>query len=371
MSIPVSNPKANYEAHKDEINAAVARVLASGRYIGGEEVEAFEEEWAAFVGTRYAIGVGSGTDALTMVLRALGIGPGDDVIVPSFTCTATVAPIVLVGATPVFWDVDLRTRTLKRGGITKNTKAIIPVHLYGTLTNMDWLLDFAEINGLWVIEDACQAHGASDLLERQAGSFGIAGCFSHYPTKNLAGLGDGGSITTNNAQLAEKLRSMRQYGWDGNRDSQILAGQSRLDPIQAAILRVKLRYLKSENRVRRRIATHYNLEICQIDGWETCCSVPNFAHPYPAYHQYVLQVKERESVIQLLKKWGVETAVHYPVPVHRQTAYRGKYDLAPGFSNTSLLAKSVLSLPMYPELTDAEVEHVTESVVKAIKAVRG
>jgi len=367
MSIPVSNPKASYLAHKEEVDAAVTRVLDSGRYVGGEEVAAFEQAWADYVGVKHAVAVGSGTDALTLILRALEIGPGDEVIVPSWTCTATVAPIAMVGATPVFADVDRNTYTLMVGDveerITERTKAILPVHLYGLLAEVDALCELADFHGVHLIEDACQAHGARDSGGK-AGSFGIAAAFSHYPTKNLGALGDGGSITTNNGMLARRLRSLREYGWNNQRDAQYTTGQSRLDPVQAAVLRVKLPYLDQENARRRQIAAYYKT----LTDWSTLD--PFLAPRHPSwegadhvFHQYVVDAPRRAEMRARLTEVGIQTAIHYPVAVHHQRAYR--HDQKSYLHTTLALETSLLSVPMYPELTDAEVEQVGHALCNA------
>jgi len=369
--IPVSNPKANYLVHKEEIDDAIARVLDSGWYVGGEEVERFEREFARYLGVKHVVAVGSGTDALAITLRALEIGPGDEVIMPSWTCTPTAAAVALVGAKPVFVDIVEDTQTMNPAAIeevvTKNTKAVIPVHLYGTAADMDAIMDVASYYSLHVVEDACQAHGAfSNWLA--VGTIGIAGCFSFYPTKNLSALGDGGAIATNNDRLAEELRMMRNYGWDDERSAHRMCGQSRLDPIQAAVLRVKLKYLGDENERRIEIARHYSDVISTIAAYGFAgLRWPRNAPSRDIYvfHQYVVRVPNRDDVRAALKADGIETAIHYPVPVHKQPAY-ANYD-SWFLPITNQQAGTVMSIPMYPELTDSEVEFVAEHLKKAIE----
>lgn len=368
--IPVSNPKANYLAHKDEIDEAIARVLDNGWYVGGEEVERFEREFAQYLGVKHVVAVGSGTDALAIALRALGIGHGDEVIMPSWTCTPTAAAVALAGARPVFIDISDETQTLNpdliEEAITENTKAVIPVHLYGRAADMNAIMNIASYHALHVVEDACQAHGAMSGGKR-VGSFGIAGCFSFYPTKNLSAIGDGGAVVTNNDVLARELRLARNYGWDDNRSAGRIYGQSRLDPIQAAVLRVKLKYLDVENARRADIARFYGDAISSIGCGDIDLQLPHYnpGENSHVFHQYVVRVPNRDSVMASLLSDGIETAIHYPVPIHQQPAYAHYNGWFLPITNKQ--ADAVMSIPMYPELADHAVEFVAEHLKSAIE----
>jgi len=364
--IPVSNPRANYLAHKDEIDEAIARAVSSGRYIVGEETEAFEEEYAEFIGTQHCVAMSSGTSALEMLLRALEIGPGDEVVTVSHTATGTVAPIVMVGAKPVWADTSggLMSPQSAEKCITPRTKAILPVHLYGEACNMTRLKEIADFHGLYLIEDACQAHGARHN-GRRVGSWGIAGFFSHYPTKNLACLGDGGSITTDNKMLASKLREMRFYGWDKHKSTDIVCGQSRLSEIQAAVLRVKLKYLDEENARRRIIAKRYSSAFPKAlvgDREQVMWPLHGQVDETNVFHQYVLESTRRPRMMKLLKEAGIGVSIHYPHWVRQQSAY-GNYGHSRGVSSST-----VMSIPMYPELTNRQISSVIDEVNKAASA---
>jgi dTDP-4-amino-4,6-dideoxygalactose transaminase len=373
--IPVSNPHASYLAHKEEIDTAIYDVLDGRQYIGGDFVRWFENEFATYIGVNYAIGVASGTDALSMILRALGIGKGHEVITVSFTNTGTVAPIVLNGAKPRFVDIDLDTMTMEHLGIEKaineKTRAILPVHLYGQLAYIEILKDIAEMHGLHLIEDACQAHGARDATGKKAGSFGVAGAFSFYPTKNLGALGDGGCITTDNAFLAEELRRMRFYGWNESGNTHIICGQSRLDALQAAILSVKLRYLDHDNAVRRNIANYYTEMIGGGGnvGNELYPEVktPRHKQEEHVYHQYVIRHVCRDKIANILRVKGIGTAQHYHIPVAEQSAYVRYTADTDCLHATRKATQEILSLPIWPEMTDAEIEIVAKETVNAIK----
>ena len=365
--------KANYLAHKDEIDKAVHRVLDSGRYILGQEVAAFEQEFARYLGVHHAVGVGSGTDALHVALRACGIGPGDAVITVSHTAVATVAAIHLCGATPVLVDINPETYTLdpscleqaterlckgKRSGIRLRLKAIMPVHLYGHPADMDGILSIARRYGLYVIEDCAQSHGAT-YRGRKTGSWGDIAAFSFYPTKNLGGIGDGGMVVTNDSKLAKRAKLLREYGWEKRYVSECPGLNSRLDELQAAVLRVKLHYLEQENECRRRLAAMYDsaLKVTRL-RLPTCR--PEVRH---VYHQYVVRCEQRDALGKFLHEKGIGTLVHYPVPVHLQPAYR---DIAvpPGdLQNSEQAAAQVLSLPMYAELSPVQIHSVTEAIV--------
>jgi dTDP-4-amino-4,6-dideoxygalactose transaminase len=366
--IPQSNPKASYLAHKEEIDAAMAAVLEGGWYILGSQVNAFEKEFAAYVGVAHAFGVGSGTDALHLALRACGIGPGDAVLTVSHTAVATVAAIELAGATPVMVDVDALTFTLDPNHLEDTIRkhpelrcrAVIPVHLYGHPADMPAICKIAERYRLFVIEDCAQSHGAL-LHGKKTGNWGHVAAFSFYPTKNLGALGDGGAVVTNDAALADRARLLREYGWRERYVSQVPGINSRLDELQAAILRVKLRYLDQENAKRRQIAGRYG-EALRDTGLILPESRPEATH---VYHQYVVRAHDRDVLRRQLGEAGICTLVHYPVPIHLQPAYRHRLAGTDLLSTTEALANQILSLPMYPELSPAQVESVIQSAVSS------
>lgn len=363
-SVPQTDPKAGYVAQREMIDQAVRRVFDGGRYVLGPEVEAFEAEFAAFLGAGHAVGVASGTDAIILALRALGIGAGDRVATVSHTAVATVAAIEAVGAVPVLVDIDEQygmdpdslAAVLEETG--RPVRAVVPVHLYGQPAALSPLLELAARHGLAVIEDASQAHGAS-YDGKRVGTFGDIGVFSLYPTKNLGAVGDGGVAVTSNSGLAERLRGLRQYGWQDRYVSETPGFNSRLDELQAAILRVKLTALSAMNRRRLAVAEAYD---------EGLAGLP-VVRPRPrprtvsVYHQYVIQAEERDALRDALSARGIGTGIHYPVPVHLQPAYRGRLGLAPdGLPRTELAAGRILSLPMYPEISDDDVQYTIQSI---------
>ena len=360
-TIPLVDLKAQYASIKPEIDAAVARVLAETSFIMGPEVKAFDEEFAAWIGAPYAIGVSSGTDALHLVLRALGVGAGDEVITSAMSFVATAEAIVMAGATPVFVDIDPRTYNIDpariAAAITPRTKAIMPVHLYGQPADMDPILEIARARKLAVVEDAAQAHGAR-YKGRPVGTIGDAGCFSFYPGKNLGAYGDAGAITTTRTDLAEKLRMMRDHGRRSKYEHLIDGYGNRIDALQAAILRVKLRHLTSWTTARRRIAGEYAAALSAA-GIESAY-VPAWAEP--VWHLYVIRVKDREAVQSRLKAAGYESGVHYPIPLHRQPVYH-RLGYAPrSLPEAEGAADGVLSLPIYPEMPAGVVDDVVRAV---------
>ena len=372
-TIPFGDLRRQYESIKAELDEAAARVLASGWYILGPEVRAFEAEFAAFCGVGHAIGVGNGTEALYLALIALGVGAGDEVLSVANAADYEPLTILQASARPVFVDVDERTYTIEpellEAAITPRTKAIMPVHLYGRMADMAAIMAVAERHGLPVIEDCAQAHGAQLPLHssgfggRVAGSIGVCGCFSFYPSKNLGALGDGGMIVTNDAALAAKLRRLRMYGWEKRYYTVDSGGiNSRLDEIQAALLRVKLRHLAAWNNARRRIAQRYNQLLA-----DTGLLLPELpSDESHVFHLYVVQTQQRDRLQASLQQRGVETAIHYPLPAHLQPVYQGLAE--PGsLPVTEKLAGTVLSLPIYPELTDAEVDAVVAAVREALR----
>ena len=352
-----SNPTSGYLACKNEIDSAIKRVLESGWYILGGEVKTFEEEFAKYIGVDFGIGVNSGTDAIALALRAVEIGAGDEVITVSHTAVATVAAIEMTGAKAVMVDVEEDYYTLDpskiEAAITSRTKAIIPVHLYGQPADLDSIFKIAKKHNLRVIEDCAQAHGAV-YKNRRVGSFGDMACFSFYPTKNLGAIGDGGMVVTNNAELAERTTMIRQYGWKERYISQFAGLNSRLDELQAAILRVKLAHLDNDNAKRIRIAEMYNK---QFGGMDLILPKKrgNCTH---VYHLYVVRTKKRDEMLRYLKQKGIGAAIHYPLPVHLQPAYNQGQKLAV----TENLSKEILSLPMYPELSDSDVQIIIDAV---------
>jgi len=374
LPIAQADPRAGYLAHKGEIDAAVAETLSGGGYILGPMVERFEAGFAAAMGCRHAVGVGSGTDALCVALRACSVLPGDLVITVSHTAVATVAAIELVGARPVLVDIDPSTytldpdrleravRTLTRrpaGRDSARLKAIVPVHLYGHPADMPAIMDIAARYGLLVIEDCAQAHGAS-IRETGAGNWGHAAAYSFYPTKNLGALGDGGAVTAGDDRLAERARLIRQYGWQKERISRMAGMNSRLDELQAAILTVKLNHLEGENARRRRIAGMYDNRLESLDGIRLPAVRPDARH---VYHQYVIRAARRDELREHLRRDGVGTAVHYPVPVHRQPAYENRIMVeGGGLEQTERICGEILSLPMFPQMSDEQVARVGQSV---------
>lgn len=357
-----SNPKAQYQAHKREIDEALARVLDKGWYILGDEVAAFEREFAAYIGVSHAVGVGSGTEALHVALAACGVGRGDEVITVAHTAVATVSAIELTGATPVFVDIDPEFFTLAPAcladAVTPRTKAVIPVHLYGQPADIGPILAFAEKHGLRVIEDCAQSHGAL-YGEKRTGSLGDAGCFSFYPTKNLGALGDGGMVVTDRKDLADRMRLLREYGWAERYVSHVPGWNSRLDEVQAAVLRVKLRCLDADNARRREVADRYDAELrgtsLRLPRRRAGCT--------HVFHQYVARSSDRDRLLRSLKDRGVGALIHYPVPVHLQPAYQGRIAGGDRLPRTEAAAAEILSLPMYPELDRKELE----TVIRAVK----
>ncbi|TAN42031.1 MAG: DegT/DnrJ/EryC1/StrS family aminotransferase [Nitrospirae bacterium] len=360
-----SNPLSQYTSHKKEIDSAISRVLDKGWYILGDEVKAFEKEFADYIGVKYGVGVGNGTDALYLALKTCGIGQGDEVITVSHTAVATVSAVELAGATPVFVDIDPDYYTLDttkvEAAITKNTKAIIPVHIYGQPADMDAIITIARKYDLKVIEDCAQAHGAM-YKGRRVGSFGDMACFSFYPTKNLGAIGDGGMVVTNNEELSIKAKLLREYGWEERYVSKVKGWNTRLDEIQAAILRVKLKYLDSDNNSRRAIAKIYNEGMKQNTSLVLPRELNETVH---VYHLYVVRSANRDNLLHSLKERGIMAAIHYPVPVHLQPAYSSLNGL--NLHNTEKAAGEVLSLPVYPELNRETVESVV-AVLAELKA---
>lgn len=363
MKYPIVDLGADYLELKAEIDQAVERVLTGGWYILGQETAAFEAEFAAFCDRPYCLGVASGTDAVLLALKAIGVGPGDEVITVAHTAVATVVAIELAGARPVLVDVDPLTMTLDPAGlataITPRTKAIIPVHLYGHPADLAGIQAqiAAQAHKIYLVEDCAQAHGAG-YGSRPVGSWGDVASFSFYPTKNLGAFGDGGAIVTADPQIAERLKMLRQYGWKQRYISDITGYNSRLDELQAAILRVKLSRLANRNRARRQLAAIYRQELA--DSGLGLPAEP--ANGYHVYHLFVVQSQQRDQLQAHLQANGVGTAIHYPVPIHLQPAYHHLGYPAGSLPITERLAQEILSLPMYPQLTPLDILDIADII---------
>ena len=355
-----ANPSAQFESHQTEIEEVTLAVMRGNRYILGEEVASLEREFADYIGTTSAIGVANGTDAIELALRALGVGFGDEVITVSHTAVATIAAIEATGADAILVDVESEYYTLNPGQLEEvfsvKTRAIIAVHLYGQSANLDAITDFCQRNKVFLIEDASQAHGAK-YNGKRLGSIGDVGCFSCYPTKNLGAIGDAGLITTKDADLAIKIRMLREYGWN-NRISEYAGRNSRLDEIQAAVLRIKLKHLDSDNEKRRQLAKYYtdNLAESQVSTPVVRANVES------VFHLFVLQVGQRQELLKYLLSNDIQAGVHYPVPVHLQPAYKGRISIASDMSVTEGLTDRIISLPMYPELSMQDAEKITNTI---------
>jgi len=364
ITVPVANPGAGYQALKSEIDAAVARALASGWYILGAEGKAFEAEFAQWLGASRAVGCANGTDALALALRALDIGPGSAVVTVSHTAVATVAAIEMVGATPLLVDIDPAHYTLDAVELAEvlahppaglpPIRAVIAVHLYGQAADLDAIQAVCARHNVALVEDCAQAHGAT-WRGRKLGTFGAIGTFSLYPTKNLGALGDGGIIGTSDEARADRLIALRQYGWRQHYISDEVGVNSRLDEVQAAILRVKLQHLDAQNARRQSIAAAYD---AALKG-TTLRAPARRADGSHVFHLYVTRAPNRADIQAKLRASGIASGIHYPAPVHLQPAYRGRVALGPSAcAQTERAAGEILSLPMFPELTDAQVETV-------------
>jgi dTDP-4-amino-4,6-dideoxygalactose transaminase len=367
--VPFLDLKSHHAPMLEEINSAIQAVIDSSAFAGGPFVASFEEEFARFCNVRYAIGVGSGTEALWLALLALGVGPGDEVITVPNSFMATAEAISYCGAKPVFVDVDACTYTMDPArlpaAVTHRTKAIIPVHLFGQPADMDPILEFARKRGLPVIEDAAQAHGA-EYKGRKVGTLGDAACFSFYPGKNLGAFGEAGAVVTSNAELQDKIRILRDHGQVRKYHHTMIGWNCRMDGIQAAVLRIKLRHLEKGNQLRRSHATQYDRALAEIARVVTPTQAVGVRH---IYHIYAVCVQERDEVMQFLSKKGIGCGVHYPVPIHLQEAY-GSLGYARGaFPVAERCARELVSLPMFPELTPAQVEKVVQCVKESLTAV--
>ena len=356
-----ANPSAQFINYQAEIEDAVLSVMRSNSYILGKQVNLLEEEFSEYIGSQFSIGVANGTDAIELALRALNVGIGDEVITVSHTAVATVAAVEATGAKVVLVDVDPNTYTLNHNQLSevysKKTKAVIAVHLYGHSADLEPISNFCKKFNIFLIEDVSQAHGAKYKGVR-LGNIGDIGCFSCYPTKNLGAIGDAGLITTNSSKISKKIRMLREYGWN-NRISEIPGRNSRLDELQAAILRVKLRYLDKDNQKRVDIANLYlaglsdlPLKLPRLDS--TLDSV---------FHLFVVQSNDRDSLIKHLKKHSIQAGIHYPFPIHLQTAYKGRVKIAKDMSCSENLVQKIISLPIYPQLENDKVEKIIKTLV--------
>lgn len=368
--IPFLDLQAQHRSIAGELNDAMQRVMDRAWFVLGEELDAFEREFAAYCGVSHCVGVASGTDALHLALKACGVGPGDEVITVSHTFVAVALAITWTGATPVFVDIDPVSYTLDphrlSRAVTPRTRAIIPVHLYGQCADMDPIMAVAAEHELAVVEDAAQAHGAT-YRGQKAGSIGHVGCFSFYPTKNLGACGDGGAVVTNNPELADRLRLLRNYGQTRKYHHETMGYNSRLDELQAALLRVKLRHLDAWNSARRRYAAMY-AELLAGSGVICPASLP---WGEPIFHLYVIRSRSRDRLQDHLTARGVQTLIHYPIPTHRQPACGDSAIIAESLTVTEQYAGQVLSLPMYAELGEDRIRSVAEAVHELGSSVAG
>jgi dTDP-4-amino-4,6-dideoxygalactose transaminase len=368
VDIPLVDLRAQHAAIAAEVEDAVHQVMELGDFILGQDVESFEAEFAAYCRVGHAVGVDSGLSALELGLRALGVGPGDEVITPANSFIASSSAISFTGATPIWVDCDPETYCIDvdaaRRVVTKRTKAVMAVHLYGQPADMDAVQAMAADHGLKVVEDSCQAHGAR-FGGRRAGSLGDFAAFSFYPAKNLGAYGDAGILTTNDVELAERVRLMRNYGQRRKYDHVTMAWNRRLDTIQAAVLRVKLRHLDGWNEARRRHAARYD-QLLDGCGLTLPAAGPKVEH---VFHQYVVQTPGRDAVAAALAERGIATGMHYPIPIHLQEAYHGLGVGRGSFPVTEEASGRLLSLPMYPELRPDQVERVAEELRDVLSSV--
>lgn len=366
MKVPFLDLKRQNDPLAPQIRAAFDRVIEASAFAGGPFVTAFENDFAKFCDTDYAIGVGNGTDAIWFVLLALGIGPGDEVITVPSTFIATAEAITFCGAKPVFVDISEETYTmdpeLLEEAITPRTKAIIPVHLFGQMADMDPIMKIAAKHGIKVIEDACQAHGAT-YRGKVAGSMGVAGCFSFYPGKNLGAMGEAGAVVTNDADLAMKIRMFRDHGQAQKYYHKVVGWNGRMDGLQAAVLQIKLKHLAAGNLSRAKHAQQYTNRLQSFFELTTPVTGENNTH---VYHIYAVRVQNRDAVLARLHKAGIGAGIHYPVPLHLQDAYADLGYSKGAFPVAEKVASELLSLPMYPELNEEEVDLVVDELSAAI-----
>jgi len=368
MHVPFLNLRAAHDALRVEIAAAIQEVIDSSAFAGGAFVTRFEQEFATYCGAKHALGLGSGTEALWVVLLAKGVGPGDEVITVPSTFMATAEAISFCGATPVFVDIDEETYTMNPAlldrAISSKTKAIIPVHLFGQVADMDPILEIAHRHGLFVLEDACQAHGA-EYKGRRAGSIGLAGAFSFYPGKNLGAMGEAGAVTTNDTTVKEYTEMFRDHGQRKKYYHGLVGWNARMDGIQGAVLSVKLKHLEKATAARRAHATLYNTLLAGEERLRLPREAKGRRH---VYHLYAVRTRRRDAINEALSKRGVHCGIHYPIPIHLQEAYKG-LGLAKGsFPVAERCAEEFISLPMFPELTQDQIETVARELTIALRA---
>lgn len=358
--IQCAKPSEQFKSYQDEIESAVLKVMRSDRFILGENVAQLENEFASYIGVKYAIGVANGTDALELSLKALGIQRGDEVITVSHTAVATIAAIENIGAVPVLVDIDPLYYTLDPkkllDALTKKTKVVIAVHIYGQAADLNEIVKFCKKFDVFLIEDTSQAHGAKYFGQR-LGSIGTLGCFSCYPTKNLGAIGDAGLITTNSNRLYQKIKKLREYGWT-KRNSAFPGRNSRLDEIQASVLRIKLRNLDQDNAKRQELAAYYSKHLIGLP-----LKLPTIRDKsIPVFHLFVVQLQNRNHIIQFLAKNDIFVGIHYPIPVHKQKAYKNRLTVVGGLKITENLSRQIVSLPIYPELSILDAKKVVECI---------
>lgn len=369
-TIPFVDLVAQYKRYQSEFDAAWRTTVENSAYIGGPALQRFEKAFAEFCGAKICVGVANGTDAITLTLRCMGIGPGDEVLVPAHTFIATSEAVTNAGAKVVFVDVDpvhtLMDPTKIEAKITKNTKAIIPVHMYGQLADMQAIMPIAQKHGLKVIEDSAQGHGAIEH-GKKAGNFGDAATFSFYPGKNLGAYGDGGAVTTNDAALADKIRRLANHGRADKFGHLIEGVNSRLDGLQAAILEVKLRHLETWSSERRAAAKRYNEMFAGVAGVKTPKTRTEGAH---VFHLYVIQVQNRDALREHLTAKNIQSGIHYPIALHELEAYKYLGHQASDFPVASAFCKNIVSLPIFPEITEAQQQRVVEAVKQFVGQAR-
>lgn len=364
QNIPLVDLKSQYQSIKSDIDTAIENIIANTRFIGGAELDAFEADFAKFQGTNYSVGVASGTGAIFLALRALGIQPGDEVITTAHSFIATIEPVEEIGAIPVFVDIDRETYNIDvskiEAAITDKTRAIMPVHLYGQLAQMDVIMEIARKHNLFVIEDAAQAHGA-EYKGKRAGQWGDIATFSFYPGKNLGAYGDGGAICTNDKEIADAINKLRDHGRIGKYVHGLIGYGERLDTLQAAILHAKLPYLNEWNAKRREHAAYYTQRLSEHDKVIT----PTIAYDStPVFHIYCIQVEgNRDEILQELQSRGVGAGIHYPIPIHLQPAMEHRNIGEDSFPITENIAKQIISLPIYAELTEEQRAYVVDTLL--------
>lgn len=362
MKVPFLDLEAQYESIRAEIATALQKVLDSTAFVGGEFVTKFEREFAGFCRCQFAVGVGSGTAALWLALQAMGIAAENEVITVPNTFIATAEAISVCGARPVLVDVDERTYTMDparlEAAITPRTKAVIPVHLYGQAPDMDPIMEIAQAHGLFVVEDACQAHGA-EYKGRPAGSIGDVACFSFYPAKNLGAYGEAGAVVTNSADIAKKIRILRDHGQAKKNYHCMIGWNARMDGFQGAVLSVKLKHLAAWNKARRKNAQLYNDLLAKVDGVITPIEADYAKH---VYHIYAIRTKKRDALIRALAEKGISCGIHYPIPIHLQEAYKSLGHEKGGFPIAERCVEELVSLPMFPELGQEQIEMVCHEI---------